>query len=85
MDNCVLIPGEVNSRVVLNGVEIRMPATKNNLGFELGHIIFMLVAAFQSGTPRHFVGGRVNSMMERVNIIMEENQDIVVRLTEIRR
>ena len=85
MDNCVLIPGEVNSRVVLNGVEIRMPATKNGLGFELGHIIFMLVAAFQSGSPRHFAGGRVNSMMERVNIIMEENRDIVVRVTEIRR
>ena len=79
MESFLLVEGEPTSRVFLPGLKITMPATKQDLGTELGRLIFRLRLAFLSGSPHRFEGGRVASMMERANTILEENPDIVVQ------
>ena len=98
----MLIPGEEVSRVVLPGIEITMPASKNELGFELGRLIIMLgddreyfrleatlppISTVSFGFRQRRVmsiltrGPRIVSSIVRLTTIMNENRDIVVRMT----
>ena len=99
----MLIPGEEVSRVVLPGIEITMPASKNELGFEAGRLIamilddneylrlddtlFPLISTFPLGFRQRRVisiiirGTRIRSSIARLATIMNENQDIVVQMT----
>ena len=84
----MLIPGEEVSRVVLPGLEITMPASKNELGFELGRLIIMLgrilrgVSRLPFGLSRTAGQVLMIHMMTRATSIINDNPDIVVRVTE---
>ena len=87
-ENCVLILGETISRVSLNGFDIAMPASKNDLGFELGHLLSMIMEDrwvfeslldLDSAASANARQTRMLDMLARAKQITDENSDIVVR------
>jgi hypothetical protein len=96
METCVLIPGQHTSYVVLNGLKITMPASKNELGLELGDLICRIMEDRLLRTVHveqdrmvltlsrtiSIEQARMISMIDRATSIINDNPDIVVRVTE---
>ena len=84
METCVLIPRQNTSGVLLNSLEITMPASKKDLGFELGQLIFMIAeygeVLLSLPTMLGIEQPRGISMIARATIIINQNPDIVVRV-----